>query len=43
MSREQIMYRGGYKKIAHIYYLGLKLGAKPSTDPKDGKPVHTAP
>ncbi len=28
---------------AHIYYLGLKLGGKPSTDPKNMKKVHRAP
>ena len=28
---------------AHIYYLGLKLGGKPSTDPKNDKEVQRAP
>ena len=28
---------------AQIYYLGLKLGGKPSTDPKNKKEIHTAP
>jgi len=30
-------------KTAQIYYLGLKLGGKPSTEPKNKKEVHTAP
>ncbi len=28
---------------AHIYYIGLKMGGKPSTDPKNKKKVHIAP
>ena len=28
---------------AHIYYLGLKLGGKPATDPKNKKKVKRAP
>ncbi len=27
---------------AHIYYLGLKLGGKPSTDPKNERKIQTA-
>jgi uncharacterized protein DUF1353 len=28
---------------AKIYYIGLKMGGKPSTDPKNKKKVHRAP
>ena len=28
---------------AQIFYLGLKLGGKPATDPKNKKKVHKAP
>jgi len=28
---------------AQIYYLGLKIGGKPSTDPKNKKKLHRAP
>ena len=28
---------------AHIYYIGLKLGGKPSADPKNRRPVRRAP
>jgi len=31
------------KKIASAYYLGLKLGGKPATDPKNKKKIHRAP
>jgi hypothetical protein len=31
------------KKIALAYYYGLKLGGKPSTDPKNKKKIHRAP
>jgi len=31
------------KKIALAYYLGLKLGGKPATDPKNKKKIHRAP
>lgn len=31
------------KKIAKVYYIGLKLGGKPSTDPANKKQVHKAP
>lgn len=31
------------RSTAHIYYLGLKLGGKPSTDPANQKEVHSAP
>lgn len=31
------------KLTAHIFYLGLKLGGKPATDPKNKKKVHRAP
>lgn len=34
---------GVHKGTAHIYYLGLKLGGKPSTDPKNTKKVRIAP
>ncbi len=28
---------------AHAYYLGLKIGGKPATDPKNKKKIHRAP
>ena len=31
------------RRIARAYYLGLKLGGKPSADPKNMKPIKTAP
>lgn len=31
------------KVTAHIYYLGLKLGGKPATDPRNKKKVKRAP
>ena len=31
------------KNIASAYYVGLKLGGKPSTDPKNKKKIHRAP
>jgi len=31
------------KKIASAYYYGLKIGGKPSTDPKNKKKIHKAP
>ena len=31
------------RAIAHIYYLGLKAGGKPRTEPKNRKKIHTAP
>jgi hypothetical protein len=31
------------RTTAHIFYLGLKLGGKPSTNPKNQKKVHRAP
>lgn len=31
------------KKIAKAYYLGLKLGGRPSTEPRNQKEVHIAP
>jgi hypothetical protein len=31
------------KKIAAAYYYGLKIGGKPSTDPKNKKKIHKAP
>jgi len=31
------------RRMAQIYYLGLKLGGKPSTDPKNKKKVYRAP
>ena len=31
------------RKIASAYYLGLKIGGKPATDPKNKKKVHRAP
>ncbi len=34
---------GVRRATAHIYYLGLKLGGKPHTDPKNRKKVHRAP
>jgi len=30
-------------RTAQIYYLGLKLGGKPSTEPKNKKEIHIAP
>lgn len=30
-------------QTAQIYYLGLKIGGKPSTDPKNQKKIHKAP
>lgn len=29
--------------IAHAYYLGLKVGGKPNTEPKNKKKIHSAP
>jgi hypothetical protein len=34
---------GVSRSTAEIYYLGLKLGGKPATDPKNEKPVLRAP
>jgi len=34
---------GVSKRTAYIFYLGLKLGGKPATDPKNRKKVHRAP
>ncbi|MEJ2766601.1 DUF1353 domain-containing protein [Photobacterium sp. MCCC 1A19761] len=34
---------GVLEEIAHVYYLGLKIGGRPSTDPKNKKVVHIAP
>ncbi len=34
---------GVSKRTARIYYLGLKLGGKPATDPKNKKKTHKAP
>jgi len=31
------------KETAHVYYLGLKIGGKPSTDPKNKKRIFEAP
>ena len=31
------------RSTAHIYYLGLELGGKPATDPRNRKKVHRAP
>ena len=31
------------RTTAHIYYLGLRLGGKPATNPKNAKKVHRAP
>ena len=31
------------KMTAHIYYLGLRLGGRPATDPKNKKKIHKAP
>lgn len=31
------------RMTAHIYYLGLRLGGKPATDPKNKKKIHIAP
>ncbi|MHC4178553.1 MAG: DUF1353 domain-containing protein [Planctomycetota bacterium] len=31
------------ERIARAYYWGLKLGGKPSTDPKNKKKIHRAP
>ena len=34
---------GVSRAIAHTYYLGLKVGGKPATDPKNKKKIHQAP
>jgi len=34
---------GVSRAIAHSYYLGLKAGGKPATEPKNKKKVHQAP
>ncbi|MGF1718169.1 DUF1353 domain-containing protein [Photobacterium chitinilyticum] len=31
------------EELARVYYLGLKIGGHPSTDPKNKKVVHIAP
>lgn len=31
------------RTTAYIYYLGLRLGGKPATDPKNRKKIHEAP
>ena len=41
---KKICIRDGVSRTkAHIYYLGLKLGGKPATDPKNVKKVKRAP
>ncbi|GMQ83853.1 MAG: hypothetical protein BMS9Abin06_0597 [Gammaproteobacteria bacterium] len=41
---KKICIEDGVPRItAQIYYLGLKLGGKPSTDPKNKKKIHRAP
>lgn len=34
---------GVSRAIAHTYYLGLKVGGKPATDPKNKKKIHQVP
>ena len=31
------------RTTAKVYYLGLKIGGKPATDPKNKKAIHKAP
>lgn len=41
---EKICIQDGVSRtIAQIYYLGLKLGGRPDTDPKKKKKIHKAP
>ena len=34
---------GVSRAVAHAYYVGLKLGGKPSADPKNKRPIKRAP
>lgn len=43
LFKNMCMQDGVPRKIATAYYLGLKLGGKPATDPKNRKKIYRAP
>ena len=43
LFRKMCIEDGVSKTTARIYYLGLKLGGRPSADPKNKKVIHQAP